>query len=297
MEKTTKPEDLIKNKNFRKFLVGHIIIITLIFAMVKVTTILSIQKIIILTSLWPISLLGIIALRNKALNSIITNKEYQTSSLKKESDYKLLKFLDVFFFLILKSTDVLILKIFFKIEAKNTHLIPKEGAVIVTANHSSHLDAIALQATFPRRITYALLSKNYETWGKWFFKSQHVIPIKEQGVNCKALKEGLELLRNCGALCVFPEGKMSPDGNLQKGKSGIAFLSIKSKATIVPAYITGAFEVLPLGAFLPRFRKICITYGNPIYFNDKYTTERKSREKFTHEIMNEIKRLSFPKYF
>ncbi|MEE9260843.1 MAG: lysophospholipid acyltransferase family protein, partial [Candidatus Scalindua sediminis] len=249
MEKTVKSGELVKSKSSRKLLVGQITILTLLFTVGKVTTIISIQKVMMLTGLWTIFLLGTIVLRNKALNSIITNRNYLTYKLNKENSSNILKFLDVTFFLIIKYTDVLILKVFFKIEAINTHLIPKEGAIIITSNHTSHMDGMILQATFPKRITYMMLLKNYETWGKWFYKSQHAIPLKEQGINCNALKEGLELLRNNGALAIFPEGKISPDGNLQDGKHGISFLAIKSEATVVPVYIDGAFEVLPAGAF------------------------------------------------
>jgi 1-acyl-sn-glycerol-3-phosphate acyltransferase len=293
MEKTVKSGELVKNKTSRKLLVGQITILTFIFTMGKVTTVLSLQKIMMLTGLWTIFLLGSIIIKSQALNSIITNKNYLTYKLNNENSSNLLKFLDVTFFLILKYTDVLVLKVFFRVEAINTHLIPKEGAIIVTANHTSHIDSMVLQGTFPKRITYMMLSKNYETWGKWFFKSQHAIPVKEQGINGNALKQGLELLRNNGTLCIFPEGKISPDGNLQDGKHGISFLAIKSKATIVPAYVHGAFEVLPAGAFPPRFRKIKIIYGKPIYFNDKYTHEKKSRGRLTNKIMGEIKKLSY----
>lgn len=293
MEKTVKSGELVKSKSSRKLLVGQITILTLLFTVGKVTTIISIQKVMMLTGLWTIFLLGTIVLRNKALSSIITNRNYLTYKLNNENTSKLLKFLDVTFFLIIKYTDVLILKVFFKIEAVNTHLIPKEGAIIITSNHTSHMDGMILQGTFPKRITYMMLLKNYETWGKWFYKSQHAIPLKEQGINCNALKEGLELLRNNGALAIFPEGKVSPDGNLQDGKHGISFLAIKSEATVVPVYIDGAFEVLPAGAFPPRFfRKIKVTYGEPIYFNDKYINERKTREQFTNKVMGEIKKLS-----
>ncbi|MFQ5714016.1 MAG: lysophospholipid acyltransferase family protein [Candidatus Scalinduaceae bacterium] len=295
MEKTVKSGELVNNKSSRKLLVGQITILSLLFTIGKVTTIISLQKVIMLTGLWTIFLLGRIVLKNKALNSIVTNKNYLTYKLNKENSSNLLKFLDVTFFLILKCTDVLILKVFFKVEAVNTRLIPKEGAIIVAANHTSHIDSMVLQATFPKRITYMMLSENYETWGKWFFKSQHAIPVKEQGINCDALKEGLELLRNNGTLCIFPEGKMSPDGNLQDGKHGIDFLAIKSEATVVPAYIDGASEVLPAGAFFPRLRKVKIIYGEPIYFTNKYTNERKSREKVTKKIMDEIKKLSYLK--
>jgi 1-acyl-sn-glycerol-3-phosphate acyltransferase len=292
MEKTVKSGELVKNKTSRKMLVGQITILTVIFTVGKVTTILSLQKIIMLSGLWTIFLLGSIVLKHKVLSAAITNRNYLTCKLNKENSSNLLRFLDITFYLIIKYTDVLILKVFFKVEAINTHLIPKEGAVIVTANHTSHVDGMALTATFPKRITYMMLSKNYETWGKWFFKTQHAIPVKEQGVNGDALKESLELLRNNGTLCIFPEGKITPDGNLQDGNPGIAFLAIKSKATIVPAYVDGAFEVLSAERFLPRFRKIKIIYGEPIYYNDKYINEKKSREQLTNKIMGEIRKLS-----
>ncbi len=292
MEETVKAVESVRGKSSRKLLVGQITVLTLIITMGKVTTILSVQKIMLLTGLWTIFLLGTVIVRSKVLNIIFTNKDYLNYKLNNENSSKLLKFLDVTFFLIINYTEITLLKVFCKIEARNTHLIPKEGAIIVTANHSSHIDSMILQSTFPRRITYMLLSRKYETWAKWFFKSQHIIPIKEQGLNCNALKEGLELLRNDGTLGIFPEGKVSPDGNLQKGKPGIAFLATKSKATIVPAYIDGAFEVLSHGSFFPRFRKIHITYGEPIYFKNDYTGEKKSRERFTNKIMDEIKKLS-----
>lgn len=295
MEKTVKSEELVKIKSSRKLLVGQIIVLAFIFSMGKVTSVLSLQKIIMLIGLWTIFLLGSIIIKSQALSSIVTNKNCLTYKLNNENSSNLIKFLDVAFFLILKYTDVLILKVFFRVEAINTHLIPKEGAIIVASNHTSHIDSMVLQGTFPKRITYMILSNNYETWGKWFFKSQHAIPIKEGGINGDALKQGLELLRNNGTLCIFPEGKRSPDGNLQEGKHGIDFLAIKSKATIVPAYVHGAFEVLPAGTFFPRFRKIKIIYGKPIYFDDKYTHEKKSRGRLTNKVMEEIRRLSYLK--
>ncbi len=140
------------------------------------------------------------------------------------------------------------------------------------------------------------MSKHCKTWGKWFYKSQHAIPIRKNGVNCAAIKGGLELLSNNGTLGIFPEGELTPDGNIQKGKHGASYLAIKSKATIVPVCIVGAFEALSSNSLFPRFfRKIDVIYGNPIYLNGEYINEKKSRERLTHKIMNEVKKLSYLK--
>lgn len=265
-------------------------ILALIFATGKSTNILTAQKVIILTSLWSVTLVGTITLRSRTFNLIITSSQYY--KLNRDNSSKTLKFLDILFFLFIKHFGFLLLKVFSKIEAKNTHLIPKEGAIILISNHSSHVDTFALQATFPRRITYMILSKHCESWGKWFYKSQHTIPIKENGVNCDALKGGLELLDNNGTLGVFPEGKLSPDGNIQEGKNGINFLAMKSKATIVPVYIDGAFDVWSTGTYFPRlFKKIYVVYGNPIHFNTQYTNEKIHGERVSNGIMDEVQKL------
>jgi len=291
MEESIKTTELIKSKGSRKFWTIYFAILALIFATGKSTNILTTQKIIMLTGLWSVTLVGTITLRSRTFNLIITNNQYY--KLDGESSSRLLRFLDVFFFFIVKGTAVIILKVFAKVETKNAHLIPKGGAIIIAPNHSSYIDTMILQATFPRRIIYMLFSKHYKTWGKWLYKSQHAIPVKENGVNGDALKRGLELLSNNGTLGIFPEGKLAPDGNLQEGKHGVGFLAIRSKATIVPVFISGAFDVWPEGSRFPRFfRKIDVIYGNPIYSDVNYINGKISREKLTNKVMDEVKKLS-----
>ena len=61
----------------------------------------------------------------------------------------------------------------------------------------------------------------------------------------------------------FPEGWRSPDGSLQRFLPGIGQLLLRSGAPAVPAYIAGAFEALPRGRRIPKFRRITVTFGRP----------------------------------
>lgn len=288
MSKIIKPAQLKVRKKSRKMLYGHITAFTLIFTASEVTPAISTQIVMVMTGLWSILLLCIMILKSKALHSYIANRNYLSYKLNNNESSKLLKFLDVAFILFVKYAELWVLKIFFKIEIRNTHLIPKKGAVIVASNHTSHIDSMILQATFPRRIIFTMLMKNYEkTWGKWFYHSLHAIPVKSHGINYQAIKEGLKLLKTNGTLCMFPEGKYTLDGKLLEGKDGVSFLARKSKATIVPAYITGAIGVFQPGIIFPRFQKICITYGDPIYYDEDHTNKTGQQEEVTDKIMTD----------
>jgi len=63
------------------------------------------------------------------------------------------------------------------------------------------------------------------------------------------------------ALIWFPESWRSPDGSLQEFLPGIGVLAARSGATIVPAFIDGAFEAMPRDRRLPRLVPIRVRFG------------------------------------
>ena len=67
------------------------------------------------------------------------------------------------------------------------------------------------------------------------------------------LRQMIRLLQQGNKLIIFPEGKRSPNGELQHLKSGFSFLAKKAKATVYPAYIQGAYQVWPSRKKAPVF--------------------------------------------
>ncbi|MDA8106017.1 MAG: lysophospholipid acyltransferase family protein, partial [Nitrospiraceae bacterium] len=51
-------------------------------------------------------------------------------------------------------------------------------------------------------------------------------------------------------------------------KKGVGILAVEMGAAVVPAYISGAFESLPRGRAIPRFKKITVTFGKPLRAED-----------------------------
>lgn len=197
-------------------------------------------------------------------------------------------------FFVLKITGIILLKIIFRIKAENKDKIPRTGPLIVAPNHFSYLDPIALQAVFPRRISFMMTEQFYEGRMKWLFKLLHCICVreKENGINITALREGLEVLKKNGVLGIFPEGEVSRVGCLQEGIQGVGFLAKKSGAPVIPVFISGTYEALPKGKILPKPHRIEVIFGNPVSFDQTKKTTKEEIGYITRKIMEEIKKLS-----
>ncbi len=64
---------------------------------------------------------------------------------------------------------------------------------------------------------------------------------------------------------IYPEGTRARNGKLHKGHTGLARLSLRTGAPIVPVGIIGTDQVQPPDARFPApFRRVHIRFGRPI---------------------------------
>lgn len=65
---------------------------------------------------------------------------------------------------------------------------------------------------------------------------------------------------------IYPEGRRTTGGRLQSGRPGIGVIVAETACPVIPAYIAGTHEALPVGASWIRCRPVQVTYGEPIDF-------------------------------
>ncbi len=194
---------------------------------------------------------------------------------------------------ILALVSLVVLKLFFRLEVKGRQNIPGEGPIILAANHFSIIDPWVLQVSFPRRITYMVEDEYYQSWGWWFYRMHRAIPVKTGGFNKEAVVTGLKALKNNGVLGIFPEGwGEKVDGKVGQGSAGVAMLSCKSRAPVLPIYIDGVYEALPKGAILPRFTRMTVKYGKPVRCDIVEKPDKETLRRMTDEIMDKIRELA-----
>jgi len=185
------------------------------------------------------------------------------------------------------------LRIMFRPRYLGREKIPSDGPLIIAANHLSHIDPAFIMTATKRPVSYMSKKEHFDgAIRRLVFKQVGVIPVDRDAGGADALKDAIKILEEGGAIGIFPEGTRSRDGDMGKGKTGVARLAAMSGAAVVPVAIRQTDDVWPVSKRAPRpWRKFYYKFGDPIYFDYKEETQDNFRE-FTDKIMSKISELS-----
>lgn len=119
--------------------------------------------------------------------------------------------------------------------------VPATGPVIFAANHIGVLDG-PLLAVFAPRPVHALTKEEMfrGRLGRVLLRSGQ-IPVDRFATDPRAVRTALRVLRDGGAVGVFPEGTRG-DGELHRFHHGAAYLARVSGAPVVPVILLGSRE-------------------------------------------------------
>jgi len=198
-----------------------------------------------------------------------------------------------FWYLLGYSLSKGIAKTFFNYRVVGAENLIEEGPCIIAANHCSYLDPPLVGVAFRRGIHY-LARKTLLDWPVLgpIFPQLNVIPVDQKNADRSALMGAIRVVREGGAVLIFPEGTRSPDGKLQAGQPGIGMIAAKTGAPVLPARITGSFEAFPRGDTGRGLRTapISVSFGAPLRF--KGAEGRGDYAQIGTEVMQAIARIS-----
>lgn len=175
--------------------------------------------------------------------------------------------------------------IFFPLKIEGKHHVPKEGPVLLCANHISLLDPPAVGIWLERKVSFFAKEELFHIplLGS-IIRKLGAIPVKRGAGDRKALSLTLDVLKQGGIVGIFPEGTRIQSGIIEEGKKGAAFFALRSNAAVIPVAIVGPYRL---------FRKTRIIYGAPIDLSS--FRELKSNSNVLAEvsslIMEHIRRL------
>jgi 1-acyl-sn-glycerol-3-phosphate acyltransferase len=183
--------------------------------------------------------------------------------------------------------------------------IPRDGPVILAANHISNADPVIVGAWLTPRLgrrIHWLGKREMFDWPivGWVARNGGVVPVDRGGADVEAFRTAARVLEAGGVLMVFPEGTRSPTGELQPPKDGLAMLALRTGATIVPIGISNTDRVWPKGRRIPRLGgHATMRIGEPFRLADHLPPEvdRKSAKGLaTTLIMRRIAALLDPRH-
>jgi 1-acyl-sn-glycerol-3-phosphate acyltransferase len=156
--------------------------------------------------------------------------------------------------------------------------IPEHGAALLTCNHVSFVDALLLMAASPRPIRFIMDHKLFATpvLGA-IFRLAKTIPVASKAddpeIYANAFAEADATLAAGDLLCIFPEGVITRDGELQPFRAGMMKILEHRPVPVIPmalANMWGSFFSRIEGKAMTRpFRRgfysiVRLTVGAPI---------------------------------
>jgi 1-acyl-sn-glycerol-3-phosphate acyltransferase len=145
--------------------------------------------------------------------------------------------------------------------------LPRAGAVIFAANHSSYLDAIVLLAALPPSVRF-VGKRELRTWplvGAVIRRVGHL--TVERADPSRSVEDAARVsaaLRRGTSLVFFPEGTFLEGPRLLPFRLGAFKAAVEAGCPVVPIAIRGTRAILPAGAWLPQRGPVTVTLGAPI---------------------------------
>jgi 1-acyl-sn-glycerol-3-phosphate acyltransferase len=154
-----------------------------------------------------------------------------------------------------------------RVESGDEH-IPRGGPFILVANHCSNVDPLILGWAIgnrTNRLIHFMAKAEMRGWPVigWLATQSGVFFVRRGEGDRAAQRFSLEALAAGRPIALHPEGTRSRDGRLQAGRSGAAFLAMRSGATLLPAGIAGTHRIFPGRSRFPHPTRIVIRVGEP----------------------------------
>lgn len=176
---------------------------------------------------------------------------------------------------------------------KNRHNLPARGPVIVApGGHRSNLDTLLVGMAVRRLPLYMAKDSLFKNrfWSS-FIRLFGGFPVARDKLDRRALETAVKVLERGDVLIVFPEGARQEGPKLQPLFIGVAWLSAKTDAPVVPIGIGGSQKVMPIGKIMPRPHRIRMIFGEPMSPPETGKSARASREArdaFTQNLSDKL---------
>jgi 1-acyl-sn-glycerol-3-phosphate acyltransferase len=178
----------------------------------------------------------------------------------------------------------------YRVHHEGMHHIPDEGAAVLVCNHVSFMDALIISGSIRRPIRFVMYYKIFQ-WPvlSFVFRVAGAIPIagkrEDEDMYNQAFERVSKALQEGELVCIFPEGKLTSDGEIDEFKSGVRMILDRDPVPVIPMALRGLwhsfFSRSPKRGFLRRrWSKVGLRIGLPM-----------SEHSLPVELQDEVSRL------
>jgi len=167
--------------------------------------------------------------------------------------------------------------VMYRIRRIDMDKIPEEGPILLVCNHVSYVDALIIAGSCRRPVRFVMDSQIFKIpVFSFIFRTAGAVPIasrkKDPETYEKAFEKIAEYLRDGEVVCIFPEGMLTRDGEMNIFRSGVTRILSDTPVPVVPMGLSGLWGSMfsflggRAAAKLPkRFRaRVTLSVGAPI---------------------------------
>lgn len=155
-----------------------------------------------------------------------------------------------------------ILRVLLTREVSGLEHVPRQGGVIVAANHGSFWDPPVLGVCLPLELRYMARASLFRVplFGA-LIRSLGAFAVRKGTADMTGLRSAEQALSQGDALLVFPEGGRMKDGRLHPPLPGLGLIAARTRVPIVPVYVSGTNHIRRC---MVRREQVRVTIGKPL---------------------------------
>ncbi|MDR5868549.1 1-acyl-sn-glycerol-3-phosphate acyltransferase [Halomonas koreensis] len=171
----------------------------------------------------------------------------------------------------------LLIHLLYRLRFRGRRHLPAHGPALVVCNHVSFVDALVVGGGCPRPVRFLMDRPIYESPGlHWLFRLVGAIPVdserRDPGGLRRALDQVSQALRAGEVVMLFPEGRLTPDGEVHAFRRGLELILARDPVPVVPAALAGLWGSWTshrggraLAKWPRRFRaRVALYFGEPL---------------------------------
>ena len=140
----------------------------------------------------------------------------------------------------------------YRVRHEGLDTIPEKGPAVLVCNHVSYMDACLLAGAVRRPVRFVMARNIYQLPVlNFIFRTGRTVPIlpekEDPAVYEAAFRDVREGLAAGDLFCIFPEGKLTTDGEVDRFRKGIERIVGETPVPVVPMALRGLW-----GSFFSR---------------------------------------------
>jgi 1-acyl-sn-glycerol-3-phosphate acyltransferase len=178
---------------------------------------------------------------------------------------------------LLRFLSWMLVHVIYRLRVKGIDRIPERGAALLICNHVSFVDPIVISAACPRPIRFIMEASIFRIpLLNGVFRGMKAIPVAPAKQDPEVYERVFETvareLRAGQLVCIFPEGHLTPDGEVAQFRAGMMRILKETPVPVIPLALSNLWGSMfsrfspSLWKRLPRryLAKITLAAGEPM---------------------------------